>query len=211
MSEEAPGHPEAATFTHLATERKEVLTVTESFRPFAQDDFCITNDQSETLFTAKGKFFTLSGRKLFYGKDGNHLFDVVRKLSFKTVLGRSTYAATCAKHGTILTVNPKCEPRTSAKYRAHLKLNNALVFRCGAKVTVSPLFGQTNLKMQGDRRHSIISFEGRHFAELQREYSARELLGAQKYSLTVYPGANKAIAAAMCVIFDELYNDKQGK
>jgi uncharacterized protein YxjI len=64
--------------------------------------------------------------------------------------------------------------------------------------------GDAELELQGDWLGAgcMITAAGRPLAQISRQWTSADLWGAQTYFLTVAPGADLALLAAVCIAFD---------
>ncbi|GIK07533.1 hypothetical protein Aspvir_003199 [Aspergillus viridinutans] len=184
-----------AIFDQFIAQQTETLALKEKVLSLSGDSFDVKLANGQPIFQIKAKLMSISGRKSVFDMAGNHLFDIVKEhLHIHT-----TFAAE-DPHG---------------KKLLEVKSSFSLV---GSKTTAtftSPRTGSTEtLKMKGNWLDSKVDIvdeaTGVVVARIDRKlWRGREVFfDQQTYAVTVAPGVDLALIAALCVCFDEKNNEK---
>ncbi|KAH6633671.1 tubby C-terminal-like domain-containing protein [Boeremia exigua] len=183
-----------ALFPPFQTQTPQTLILREKILSLSGDDFHITLASGAPLLRVSGNVLSLSGRKKVFDEQGVHLFDIVKE--------RWHLHAT-------FRVEDK-EGKGLVEVRSELKL-------VGSKATArfTSLAGrQEVLGMKGNWLDSAADIvdesSGAVVARIDRKLlSGRDLFaGQQTYAVTVAPGADMALVAALCICLDEKNNEK---
>ncbi|RSM06844.1 hypothetical protein CEP52_005501 [Fusarium oligoseptatum] len=167
--------------------KKKVLSLTG-------DSFDIKLANGQPILKVEGKMLSISGRKSVYDMQGNHLFDIVKKL-----LNIHTTFHVESPQGQVL-----MEVKSSFKL-------------LGSKATAT--FTSTDgkqdvLEMKGgwlDYAADIMDkTTGTAVARIDRKLlSGKDIFfGQQTYALVVAPNVDMALMAALCICMDEKNNEK---
>ncbi|TFK96288.1 tubby C-terminal-like domain-containing protein [Pterulicium gracile] len=171
------------------------LKLQEKQRSLTGDSFYIKDAASDQpVLECKAKSFSLHARKEFVDLQGRTLFHLKKKI--------------LALHATFEGVSPDDETVlfTVKKSFSFGKVKLNATFRNAAD-------GQEiSLALRGDffDRAVRISPEGPVVGRISRDFfNAREIFsrGAQTYFLTIAPGVDVAMLAAICVILDQIYQE----
>ncbi|KAF9871038.1 duf567 domain protein [Colletotrichum karsti] len=161
------------------------------------DSFDIKLANGTPIFRVTGKVMSISGRKSVYDMSGNHLFDIVKEHMHL----HTTFAAVDPKDRKIMEV----------------KSSFALIGSKATATFTSPSTGKSeSLEMKGNwlstSAEIVDTSNGQVVARIDRNaLKARDFFGGkQTYALTVAPGVDMALMAAMCICLDEKKNDNNG-
>ncbi|THU94513.1 hypothetical protein K435DRAFT_756557 [Dendrothele bispora CBS 962.96] len=176
-----------------------VLKLQEKRLSFTGDDFHILDVAGNPFLHCKAKVLSLHGRKEFSDPQGNVLFIIKKKL----LSIHTTFEAYTPDESTLLFTVKSSFSIGSAK------LNT----------TFTNIDGQeTILALRGDffDRKASINLggpEGPPVGHISRSFlNGREIIfDQQTYFLTVAPGVDAALLAAICVCLDEKENENQNK
>ncbi|KEZ42486.1 hypothetical protein SAPIO_CDS5696 [Scedosporium apiospermum] len=174
------------TFTARQTE---VLVIDEKLLSLSGDSFDIRLANGMPLLKVKGSVLSLSGRKDVTDMLGNHMFTISKKIL-------SLHATFAVTNGTGQLI---------------MEVKNSLVQLIGSKATItftSRTGKYETLVMRGNWRSSkadiVDEATGLVVARIKRDRTAKHyLMGAQTYTVTIAPGVDMALVAAMCICLDE--------
>lgn len=156
------------------------------------DDFTVTTAEGAPVLKIKGKVFSISDRKVFTDMNGKELFALKNKL---LSIHKSFHGESPDGH--------------NFEVKGHFKL-------VGSRSTVhfknSADGKDIELEVKGDwmDRSADIKIGDRVVASIARKFfNVREILGGQQtYYVTVAPGVDLSLIAAICVSLDERNNEK---
>ncbi|TFK48428.1 DUF567-domain-containing protein [Heliocybe sulcata] len=161
---------------------------------FTGDDFDITTPDERLLFMVKGKILSLRSRKLLCDAEGQPILNIQDKLltlfkQFRIYAGESEGPKIChvKHHFTIL----------GSELSVHFKNfdgREVELFVKGSFLT----------------KHAEIYAGNIIVAQIRRKFMnvGQVFFDKQTYYLTVAPGVDTAMMAAVCVCLDEAVNDK---
>jgi len=174
-----------------------VLKLKEKKLSLSGDDFYIYDAFDQPFLQCKAKVFSLHHKKEFRDIQGNLLFTLVKKI----LAIHTTFEAIAPDEQTVLFTVKSGWSIGSAK------LNTTFTNVDGQELT---------LALRGDffdRKASINlgSKDGPTIASIGRSFlNARQLIfDKQTYYLTVAPGVDAAMMAAICVCLDEKENERE--
>ncbi|KAF6829110.1 tubby C-terminal domain-containing protein [Colletotrichum plurivorum] len=193
----APAKNAVGIFPQLTAQQTETLVLKEKILSLTGDSFDIKLANGQPILRVQGKVMSISGRKSVFDMAGNHLFDIVKEhLHLHT-----TFAAIDPQDRKILEV----------------KSSFALLGSKATATFISPGTGKSeSLSMKGNwlsTQADIVDVStGQVLGQINRNmFKMRDFLGgAQTYALTVAPGVDMALMAAMCICLDEKKNDGKG-
>ncbi|KAI0015118.1 DUF567-domain-containing protein [Xylariomycetidae sp. FL0641] len=172
----------------------ETLVLKEKVMSLSGDSFDIKTVDGRPIFKVKGDAFSLSGRKAVMDMSGNVLFTIRKKL----IALHATYYAEDNAGNHIFDLKGKFSIGSSKSIG-----------------TFTSASGQAEtLLMKGDffDLQADITDEAtkQPVAHIDRKFfKARELLANQQtYVVSIAPGVDMAIIAAMCICLDERKNEK---
>ncbi|RSM20715.1 hypothetical protein CDV31_000403 [Fusarium ambrosium] len=189
-----PAPRQVGVFPNLIARQTETLVLKEKVLSLTGDSFDIKLANGQPILKVEGKMLSISGRKSVYDMQGNHLFDIVKKL-----LNIHTTFHVESPQGQVL-----MEVKSSFKL-------------LGSKATAT--FTSTDgkqdvLEMKGgwlDYAADIMDkTTGTAVARIDRKLlSGKDILfGQQTYALVVAPNVDMALMAALCICMDEKNNEK---
>ncbi|RSL49802.1 hypothetical protein CEP53_009034 [Fusarium sp. AF-6] len=189
-----PAPRQVGVFPNLIARQTETLVLKEKVLSLTGDSFEIKLANGQPILKVEGKLLSISGRKSVYDMQGNHLFDIVKKL-----LNIHTTFHVESPQGQVL-----MEVKSSFKL-------------LGSKATAT--FTSTDgkqdvLEMKGgwlDYAADIMDkTTGTAVARIDRKLlSGKDIFfGQQTYALVVAPNVDMALMAALCICMDEKNNEK---
>ncbi|KAJ4157632.1 hypothetical protein NW754_009277 [Fusarium falciforme] len=189
-----PAPRQVGVFPNLIARQTETLVLKEKVLSLTGDSFDIKLANGQPILKVEGKLLSISGRKSVYDMQGNHLFDIVKKL-----LNIHTTFHVESPQGQVL-----MEVKSSFKL-------------LGSKATAT--FTSTDgkqdvLEMKGgwlDYAADIMDkTTGTAVARIDRKLlSGKDIFfGQQTYALVVAPNVDMALMAALCICMDEKNNEK---
>ncbi|KAH7266023.1 hypothetical protein NCS57_00773000 [Fusarium keratoplasticum] len=189
-----PAPRQVGVFPNLIARQTETLVLKEKVLSLTGDSFDIKLANGQPILKVEGKMLSISGRKSVYDMQGNHLFDIVKKL-----LNIHTTFHVESPQGQVL-----MEVKSSFKL-------------LGSKATAT--FTSTDgkqdvLEMKGgwlDYAADIMDkTTGTAVARIDRKLlSGKDIFfGQQTYALVVAPNVDMALMAALCICMDEKNNEK---
>ncbi|KAJ4324380.1 hypothetical protein N0V84_003942 [Fusarium piperis] len=189
-----PAPRQVGVFPNLIARQTETLVLKEKVLSLTGDSFDIKLANGQPILKVEGKVLSISGRKSVYDMQGNHLFDIVKKL-----LNIHTTFHVESPQGQVL-----MEVKSSFKL-------------LGSKATAT--FTSTDgkqdvLEMKGgwlDYAADIMDkTTGTAVARIDRKLlSGKDIFfGQQTYALVVAPNVDMALMAALCICMDEKNNEK---
>jgi uncharacterized protein YxjI len=197
------------TFTARQTE---VLVIDEKLLSLSGDSFDIRLANGMPLLKVKGSVLSLSGRKDVTDMLGNHMFTISKKI----LSLHATFAVTNSTGQLIMEVKNSLVQRRTLLFRNtcllyftnHTFCANTVI---GSKATItftSRTGKYETLVMRGNWRSSkadiVDEATGFVVARIKRDRTAKHyLMGAQTYTVTIAPGVDMALVAAMCICLDE--------
>ncbi|KAL0939864.1 DUF567 domain protein [Colletotrichum truncatum] len=184
-------------FPQLIAKQTETLILKERMLSLTGDCFDIKLANGQPIFKVQGKVMSISGRKSVFDMAGTHLFDIVKE-HFHI-------------HTTFAAIDP------SDRKIMEVKSSFALLGSKATATFISPSTGKSeSLQMKGNwmstQADIVDTSTGQVVARIDRNMlRVRDIIGGkQTYSLTVAPGMDMALMAAMCICLDEKKNDKGG-
>ncbi|KAJ4302447.1 hypothetical protein N0V88_002591 [Collariella sp. IMI 366227] len=180
-------------FKHMAAEQTTTLVLKE--RLF--DDFDIHTLEGQPIMHVEAKLVSLHGRKKLYDSIGSYLFDITKE----PLHWHATFRI-----------------QDEAKKQYMEVKSSFTLFGSKARATFTTSQGKpVTLMMKGnwlDTSADIVQeSNGAVVARIDRKlFNVREaFMGTQTYHLTVAPGADLALLAAMCIALDEKQNDNKSE
>jgi len=185
-----------AIFDQFIAKETQTIILREKVLSFSGDSFEIKLLGGDPILRVHGKWLTISGRKKVTDANGKHLFDIVKEhLHLFT-----TYAAEDPHGKKILEVK-----------------SDLTLFGSKATATFTSSTGKAEvLKIKGDwfdhNADIVEENTGATVVRIDRKLlSGRDLIfDKQTYAVVVAPGVDLALAAALCICFDEKNNDEHG-
>jgi len=198
MSQQLPPVPQPlAIFDSFIARQSETIVLKEKVLSLSGDSFSIKLENGTPLLEVKGSIMSLSGRKSLFDMAGGHLFDIQKELLHI----HATYAAVTPQGQKILEVKSKFA-----------------LFGSKAVITFTTKAGKSvTLTMKGNWRDSVADIvdesTGMPVARINRKLGDVKtaikdlLLQKQTYAVTIAPGVDMALVAAMCICMDEKNNE----
>ncbi|KIW21128.1 hypothetical protein PV08_01708 [Exophiala spinifera] len=188
MESLAPFHPPLGINQAFCRPHEETLQMKEKILSLSGDDFEVTTVSGLHLCRCNGKVFSISGAKRFIDMQGNEIFTLKNK---HIALHKSFYA-----------VGPNGEEVFKVKgHFSVLSSKSTIHFQNQADGS------QIELDLKGNwlNRSATITLAGRPVAHISRSFmNARQIFGGQQtYFVTVAPGVDLVLIAAICVCLDE--------
>ncbi|KAJ0333688.1 hypothetical protein COL922a_010704 [Colletotrichum nupharicola] len=190
----APAGNSVGIFPQVTARQTETLILKEKMLSLTGDNFDIKLVNGTPIFSVKGKVMSISGRKSVYDMSGTHLFDIVKE-HFHL-------------HTTFAAIDPH------DKKIMEVKNSFALIGSKATATFISPSTGKTEtFEMKGNwlstQADIVDSSTGQVLGRIDRNMlRARDFFGGkQTYALTVAPGVDMALMAALCICLDEKKND----
>ncbi|EIM81416.1 DUF567 domain protein [Stereum hirsutum FP-91666 SS1] len=174
----------------------ETLIMKEKIWSFSGDDFSIKNSAGHDIVRCHGQAFSWRDRKEFKDARGTPLFT----LRNKVIAFHKTQLIEAMDGTDLCTVKKRFSIGTS---RMVASFHNF----------ASSSHEHIELECKGDwfDRSAIITLAGtdRVVAQISRKlFNVREAVGGQQtYAVTIAPGVDVALIAALCVCFDEAFNE----
>ncbi|KAI8725510.1 hypothetical protein NCS52_00122300 [Fusarium sp. LHS14.1] len=189
-----PAPRQVGVFPNLIARQTETLVLKEKVLSLTGDSFDIKLANGQPILKVEGKMLSISGRKSVYDMQGNHLFDIVKKL-----LNIHTTFHVESPQGQVL-----MEVKSSFK-----------LLGSKATATFTSADGKQDvLEMKGgwlDYAADIMDkTTGTAVARIDRKLlSGKDIFfGQQTYALVVAPNVDMALMAALCICMDEKNNEK---
>ncbi|RTE82167.1 hypothetical protein BHE90_003317 [Fusarium euwallaceae] len=189
-----PAPRQVGVFPNLIARQTETLVLKEKVLSLTGDSFEIKLANGQPILKVEGKLLSISGRKSVYDMQGNHLFDIVKKL-----LNIHTTFHVESPQGQVL-----MEVKSSFK-----------LLGSKATATFTSIDGKQDvLEMKGgwlDYAADIMDkTTGTAVARIDRKLlSGKDIFfGQQTYALVVAPNVDMALMAALCICMDEKNNEK---
>ncbi|KAJ4361695.1 hypothetical protein N0V95_001679 [Ascochyta clinopodiicola] len=194
MAQLPPVPAPIAIFPQFIARAPETLVLKEKVLSLTGDDFHIKLANGTPILRVEGKVMSISGRKKVFDEQGGHLFDIVKE-HFHL---HTTFRVEDASGKKVVEV------------KSSLKL-------IGSKATAtftSQSGKQEVLTMRGNWRDTTadITDEAQGnvvVARINRQWlSGKDLFfGKQTYGVSVAPGVDMALIAALCICLDEKHNE----
>ncbi|KAK4627009.1 hypothetical protein CLAFUW4_04282 [Fulvia fulva] len=168
------------------------LRMKEKVFSLSGDDFTVADVNETPILKVKGKVVSLSGKKTFTDLQGQELFVLSKKLL-------------------------KLHPTFTAESAAGCNFEVAGKFSFGSSKSVITFANHADkapieMQLKGDwfDRSATIKMGDRPVAQIQRSFmNVREIFGSkQTYFVTIAPGVDLSLIAAICVCLDERENEK---
>ncbi|RXK37494.1 hypothetical protein M231_05215 [Tremella mesenterica] len=189
----SPVHPPLGIHPNYAVNKPTTLVLREKIFSFTGDDFAIKDIHGQPVIKCKGKFLSLRDRKIISDLNGNVLFQIRDKA------------------WTIHTIYIGEDPQGEEIFRVRKR------FSFGTKL-------EATFRNAVDGNEIVLTVKGDIFA-----YSADVMLGetviaqirkqlvdvreyladTQTYFVTVAPGVDLTLMAAICICFDEAKHDAE--
>ncbi|KAE8446675.1 hypothetical protein EG329_011718 [Mollisiaceae sp. DMI_Dod_QoI] len=190
----APINPPLGVNPNYCMNKQTTLVMKEKVWSLSGDTFHIVDENGLEVVQCRGQAMSLSDRKEFTSSTGAPLFSLRTKL---LSIHKSFYAE--LPSGEILfEVKGKFSIGTSKMIATFTNASNR---------------AHIELLVKGDwlDRSAVISMDGTTVATIGRSYfNMREIFGGQQtYYVTVAPGVDLAMIAAICVCLDEKENEKK--
>jgi uncharacterized protein YxjI len=190
----APLPQQVGVFDQFVARATETLVIREKVLSLSGDSFEIKLANGQPILRVQGSVMSLSGRKSVFDMANTHLFDICKEHLHI--------------HKTFAVVTPQ------GQKLMEVKSSFALLGSKATATFVTPRTGKAeSLRMKGnwfDSAAEIIDDStGAVVARIDRKLlSGRDILfGQQTYALTVAPGMDLALAAAICITMDEANNE----
>ncbi|KAJ7286088.1 tubby C-terminal-like domain-containing protein [Mycena rebaudengoi] len=185
--------PQIGIFPQFCARQQMTLVLQEKAFSFSGDNFSVKDQGGNTVVKCDGKALSWSDKKVFTDAAGNHLFD----LKTKHFHIHKTFEAEDAAGNVILTVQGRFKLIGSKM---------AATFRNAADGREIELICKGSFL---DRKAEI-TMDDQVVAEIARSFfNAREIFGdKQTYQVSVAPGMDLALMAAICICLDEKENEK---
>ncbi|KUJ13033.1 DUF567-domain-containing protein [Mollisia scopiformis] len=189
----APFNPPLGVNPNYCMNKQTTLVMKEKVWSLSGDTFHIVDENNHEVVQCRGQAMSLSDRKEFATSSGAPLFSLRTKL---LSIHKSFYAEL-----------PSGEILFEVKGK----------FSIGSSKMVATFTNASNkqpveMLVKGDwlDRSAVISMNGATVATIGRSYfNMREIFGGQQsYFVTVAPGVDLAMMAAICVCLDEKENEK---
>ncbi|KAF2271235.1 uncharacterized protein EI97DRAFT_438021 [Westerdykella ornata] len=191
----APVPQPIGVFQSFIARQTETIVLKEKVLSLSGDSFSIKLANGTPLFQVQGSVLSISGRKKVTDMAGNHMFDI------------------CKEHLHIHTTFAIKDP--SGRKIMEVKSKFALLGSKAIATFVSSNGKQEELLMKGnffDTQADIVDTTqgGIVVARIDRKIlSGKDIFfGQQTYGVTVAPGVDMALVAAMCICLDEKNNEK---
>ncbi|KIW39399.1 uncharacterized protein PV06_09170 [Exophiala oligosperma] len=192
MGSLAPFHPPLGINQAFCDPQEQTLQMKEKVFSLSGDDFEVTTVSGLHLCRCKGKVFSLSSAKKFTDMQDNEIFTLRNKhialhKSFYGVAPNGQEVFQVKGHFSVL----------SSKSTIHFQNQSD-----GSQI-------ELNLKGDWLDRSATITLAGRPVASISRSFmNARQIFGGkQTYFVTVAPGVDLVLIAAICVCLDERENE----
>ncbi|KAL1873647.1 hypothetical protein Plec18167_006164 [Paecilomyces lecythidis] len=175
-------------FEGLQETHPKTLVLKEKVLSLTGNSFHVRSTDGQPVLRVKGKTMSFSGRRSVYDMANRHLFDI------------------CKKHLHIRTTFAAETPQ--ARKLLEVKSGFSLI-GCKATATITTSSGQSRiLTLKGnwlDRAEIVEKDSGAVMARIERKFlNENEILfGKQTYTVTVAPGVDIAVIAAICICFDD--------
>ncbi|KAJ5736912.1 uncharacterized protein N7483_002037 [Penicillium malachiteum] len=190
-----------ALFDQFVSQEPQTLILKEKVLSVTGDSFDVKLTSGQTLLKVHGAWVSISDRKKVEDASGTHLFDIVKE-HFHL---HTTYAM------------EDTHKKKFAEVKNALKQliqNGSLVVGSKATATFTDRNDRVStFTMKGgwfDHSADIVNQKnGQSVARIDRKLlTGRDLLfGQQTYAVTVAPGVDAALIAALCICFDEKNNE----
>ncbi|KAL6248111.1 hypothetical protein RBB50_004365 [Rhinocladiella similis] len=192
MGSLAPFHPPLGVNQVFCNPHEQTLQMKEKVFSLSGDDFEVTTVSGLHLCRCKGKVLSLSGAKKFTDMQDNEIFTLKNK---HIALHKSFYA-----------VGPNGQEVFQVKgHFSVLSSKSTIHFQNQSDGS------QIELELKGDwmDRSATITLAGRPVANISRSFmNVRQIFGnKQTYFVTVAPGVDLVLIAAICVCLDERENE----
>ena len=192
-------HP-IAIFPGFASREVESIKLVERMMSLSGDSFYIeTVPDKKPLLQVQGDALSLSGRKRCFNTRGDHLF-TIRKELFS--IPRSYYAED--PEGTrFFDIEGKFSLKGSKAVGLFTYVNPKTGDKEEARLVMKGNFFDTKADIVDEKTGATVAVINRKF------FNVRELIGGQQtYVVTIAPGMDMAMIAAMCICLDERRNEK---
>ncbi|KAJ5109260.1 hypothetical protein N7456_005935 [Penicillium angulare] len=182
-----------ALFSEFVSDTPKTIILKEKILSFSGDSFEIKLDNHEPILKVKGSWAPFHGRKKVEDMDGQHLFDITKEHMHL--------------HTTYVIEDPEGEKiveiRSDFKFIGS-KANITFHDRNGKPVTLgmSGKIFEHNADIV-DQETGQVAAHIRH----QRFNGRKMMFGQDTYTVTVAPGVDMALIAALCICFDEKNHD----
>ncbi|KAJ7759980.1 tubby C-terminal-like domain-containing protein [Mycena metata] len=180
-------------FPQFCAQQQMTLVLKEKVFSFSGDDFAVKDQFGNVVIRCQGKALSWSDKKEFSDTAGNHLFDLKNK-HFHI-------------HKTLQAEDPTGNVLMTVK--GHFQL-----FGSKMSATFKNFDGQeVELICKGDflDRKATIMHNDQVIAQIGRDFfNARQIFGNQQtYQVSVAPGVDLAMMAAICICLDEKENENK--
>ncbi|WRT66012.1 uncharacterized protein IL334_002963 [Kwoniella shivajii] len=187
-----PINPPLGLHANYFAQQPTTLVLKEKVFSWSGDDFSVKDTNGHTVVRCHGQSMSFRDRKVINDANGQFLFGLRNKLLsiHKTFVGETQ------------------DERELFRIRKRMSLGSKM-----EATFVNPATSQTiTLVLKGDfwGGSADISIEnGPVVAQISRElFNARQIFGDQQtYYVTVAPGVDLALIAAICICFDEAKNE----
>ncbi|KAK5196794.1 hypothetical protein LTR72_001787 [Exophiala xenobiotica] len=192
MAPLAPFNPPLGPNQMFYQPNEQTLQMKEKVFSLTGDDFTVTTVAGVQVCKCKGKVLSISGAKKFTDMQGNEIFTLKNKYfslhkSFHAERPDGSDIFQVKGHFSVL----------SSKSTVHFKNQSD--------------GNEIELEVKGDwfDRSASITFGGRPVAHISRSFfNVRQIFGdKQTYFVTVAPGVDLTLIAAICVCLDERENE----
>ncbi|ORY32262.1 tubby C-terminal-like domain-containing protein [Naematelia encephala] len=187
----APIHPPLGMHPQYCVNVPTTLVLKEKAFSFSGDDFAVKDSNGIPVVHCKGKAFSFRDRKVITDNNGNLLFHLRNKM--------------IAIHKTFIAEDE--QERELFRVKKRLAIGTKMEATFVNQSTGQPV----TLELRGDMwgGSADLSMGGMPVAQISRKlFNARELfVDKQTYFVTVAPGVDLALIAAICICFDEAKNE----
>ncbi|KAF3045840.1 hypothetical protein E8E11_006814 [Didymella keratinophila] len=181
-------------FPQFFARGSETLVIKEKVMSLTGDDFHIKLANGTPILRVEGKVMSISGRKKVFDEQGNHLFDIVKE-HFHI---HSTFRVEDAQEKKIMEVKSSFKlmgSKATATFTSQSGKQEVLTMRGNWFDTTADITDEA----QGN---AVV-------ARIDRKLlSGKDIFfGQQTYAVTVAPGVDMALIAALCICLDEKNNE----
>ncbi|KAJ4993666.1 hypothetical protein SVAN01_00720 [Stagonosporopsis vannaccii] len=194
MAHLAPVPSPIGIFPQFIAQGPETLVLKEKVLSLTGDDFHIKLASGTPILRVEGKVMSISGRKKVFDEQGNHLFDIVKE-HFHL---HATYRVDGAKGDKVMEVRSSLKlmgSKATATFTSQSGKHEVLTMRGNWLDTSADIIDEA----QGNLVVARID---------RKLLSGKDIFfGQQTYAVTVAPGVDMALIAALCICLDEKNNE----
>jgi uncharacterized protein YxjI len=189
-----PVNPPVAVYDEFVAQVPTTLCLKEKAWSMSGDDFGITDANTrKTVLKCKGKYMSLHDRKKIESPDGKMLYNMADKM----LAIRKTTVAEDDRKREVLKVTKKWSPGSKLTATAVDKTDRELTL-----VLNGDMYGvSANIELK----------DGTPLAHISRKLvTATDMVAdKQTYYVTIAPGVDISLMAAVCICFDEAMNEEK--